>query len=121
MKKHLVFLLTSILLGQGLLAQLPMEKDVTKKNPHLTIRLQNDIFYYSKGVDTGQLKIAILDSVVVAKIIDIAIAENKVAPKALNVVLEGDDLLMHPQFEMLLNTILSKTVSEVRLKTNVFE
>ena len=121
MKKHFIFLLTSVLLVQCLLAQAPNKKDVAKKNPHLTISLQKDVFYYSKGVDTTQIKIAVIDSIALAKIIDAAIVENKVAPKNLAIVLQGDDLMLHPQFELLLNTILSRTVSEVRLKTNVFE
>lgn len=121
MKKHFVFLLPLLLLGPCLLAQLPNNKEIAKKKPHLTISLQKDVFYYSKGNDTTQLKITTLDSIVLAKIIDAAIIENKVTPKNLNVVLQGDDLMMHPQFELLLNSILSKTVSEVRLKTNVFE
>lgn len=121
MKKHFIFLLTALLFGQTILAQQPVEKETYKKNPHLTISLQKDVFYYSKGVDTAQLRITIMDSAVLARIIDAAIIENKVATKNLNVVLQGDDLLLHPQFDLLLNTILSRTVSEVRLKTNVYE
>lgn len=121
MKKYLFFLLTSIAVATTLEAQDVKTEAGKSKKPHLTFSLQQNQFYYSKGSGEEKWKLQVVDSSTIASIIDTAILENKVAKKDLNVHLEGDDLLLHPQFDVLLNTILSKTVSEVRLKTNVFE
>lgn len=121
MKKRLFFLLTVMVLTTALAAQGSVEDSTKKKVPHLTFSLQENNFYYTKGADKEKVKLEVLDSNTVAAIIDKAIAENKVAKKDLKVHIEGDDLMDHPRFDVLLNTILSKTVSEVRLKTNVLE
>ena len=121
MKKHFVFLLTALAISTGLLAQDKKEPTVKSKTPHFTIALHQNEFYYSKGTDKERTKLLLVDSSVIARLIDAAIAENNVDKKDLKVHLEGDDLMANPRFDMLLHTILSKTVSEVRLNTNVFE
>ena len=121
MQKRIFFLLTTMLLTTALFAQGNAMDSTKKKSPHLTFSLQENIFYYTKGADKEKVKLEVVDSASVATIIDKAIAENKVAKKDLKVHIEGDDLMDHPNFDVLLNTILSKTVSEVRLKTNVLE
>lgn len=122
MKKHFFFLLTCVLLSTISFAQAKTDAVAIKqkKSPHLTFTLLDGAFYYSKDAEAEKTKLEIVDSISVAKIIDAAIAQHKVAPKDLDVVISGDDLMQHPNFEILLHTILSKTVSEVRLKTNVF-
>ena len=121
MKKRLFFLLTTLLLTAAAFAQDNVVDSIKKKSPHLTFSLQENSFYYTKGADKEKIKIEVVDSNAIATIIDKAIAENKVAKKDLKVHIEGDDLMDHPRFVVLLNTILSKTVSEVRLNTNVLE
>lgn len=121
MKKHFKFFLLLTLLGNSVFAQAKEDKILQeKKLPHLTFSLQNDAFYYTKGKDTIKQMLVVVDSTTIANIVDKAIIENKVAPKNLNVVLQGDDLMLHPKFDVLIDTILSRTVSEVRVKTNVF-
>lgn len=122
MKKHFIFLLVFLFFSTLLFAQDNVEKPVpVKKPPHLTFGLQDNTFYYQKGNDTAKHKIEVVDSSAIAAIINAAIVQNKVAPKNLNVILQGDDLMHHPHFELVLDTILSKTVSEVRIKTNVLD
>jgi hypothetical protein len=121
MKKPFFFLLTLWLFSVTAFAQKAGDSVVHKKVPHLTFRLQENHFYYSKGTESIKIKLETVDSNAVARLIDEAVFENKVKPKDLNVVIDGDDLLSHPQFALLLDTILQKTVSEVRLKTNVVE
>lgn len=121
MKKHFKALLILSLLSSAVFAQSKTEKDsINNKLPHLTFSLQNDAFYYTKGTDTVRQKLAVVDSSTIATLVDKAIAENNVAPQKLNVVLQGDDLMLHPKFDVLIDTILSRTVSQVRVKTNVF-
>lgn len=118
-QKRSIFLFTFLVFSAGLMAQ--EAKETKNKKPHLTFTLHENEFYYTKGGEKESVKIDVVDSIIIARIIDTAIITNKVAKKDLNVHLEGDELLNHPKFEVLLNTILSRTVSEVRLKTNVFE
>lgn len=120
MKKTFFFLLAVFLLSTAN-AQDSKETNTKAKAPHLIFTLHQNEFYYSKGAEKEKVKLEELDSAAIAKIIEVAIIENKVDKKDLNVHMQGDDLLDHPKFEVLLNTILSKTVSEVRVKTNVFE
>ena len=120
MQKRLFFLLTTLLLAGAAMAQ-NSKDSIAKKQPHLTFSLQENVFYYTKKSSPAKEKIEVVDSSIIANIIEAAITENKVARKDLKVHLEGDYLMDHPQFDVLLNTILSRTVSEVRLKTNVLE
>ena len=120
MKKRLFFLLTTVLFTAFAFAQSSSDS-VKKKSPHLTFSLEENVFYYTKGWENSKVKIEVVDSSAIAAIIDVAIKENKVAKKDLKVHVEGDGLMDHPRFDILLDTILSKTVSEVRVKTNVLE
>mgnify|MGYP003576793016 CR=1 FL=1 len=121
MKKRLFFLLTTMLLAAAAFAQGSVIDSTKKKSPHLTFLLQENVFYYTKGAEKEKTKIEVVDSLSVATIINVAITQNKVAKKDLKVHIEGDDLMDHPRFDVLINTILSKTVSEVRVRTNVLE
>ncbi len=120
MKKRLFFLLTTMLFSATVFAQRSTDS-VQKKSPHLTFSLVENVFYYTKRAETSKVKIEVVDSSAIAAIIDVAIRENNVGKKDLKVHVEGDDLMAHPRFDILLDTILSKTVSEVRVKTNVLE